>query len=113
VEIRNFELLRKIIKDDYTTFSGLMLERYFRLKLIESREFSAIGSWWERKRGAEANEIDIVALSADGRGALVAEVKRQRRNYEHREFMEKVEHIKTSVLSKYDVTTRLFTLEDM
>ena len=62
---------------------------------------------------SEANEIDIVALSTDGKSALVAEVKRQLRNYDHKAFMEKVDSIKTSILSKYNIETRLFTLDDM
>ena len=113
VEIRNFVLLRQIIESDYPTFSGLMLERYFRLKMIESHQYSAIGSWWERKKGKEANEIDIVGIRAEGKKALVAEVKRQRRNYDHKLFMEKVEHIKTAILSNYDIETCLWTMEDM
>ena len=80
---------------------------------MESHNYSDIGSWWERKKGKDANEIDIVALSIDGKRALVAEVKRQQRNYDHKAFMEKVECIRTSVLSKYDIVPRLFTLEDM
>lgn len=113
VEIKNFPLLREIIEKDYTTFSGAMLERYFRQKMMESHEYSAIGSWWERKRGREANEIDIVGIKADGKTALIAELKRQRRNYNHREFMGKVEHLKTCILSKYEIETRLWTMEDM
>ncbi|MDE6396443.1 MAG: DUF234 domain-containing protein, partial [Muribaculaceae bacterium] len=75
--------------------------------------YSDIGSWWERKKGKEANEIDIVALSIEGDTALVAEVKRQQRNYEHKAFMNKVEFIKTNILSKYKIEPRLFTLDDM
>lgn len=81
--------------------------------MMESHEYSDIGSWWERKKGKEANEIDIVALSIDRQTALVAKVKRKQRNYDHKLFMEKVECIKTSILSKYQIETRLFTLEDM
>lgn len=113
VEIKNFVLLRKIIDDDYTTFSGPMLERYFRLKMMESHRYSAIGSWWERKKGKEANEIDIIGVSAEGKKVLVAEVKRQRRNYDHKEFMAKVDCVRTRILSKYNIETRLLTLEDM
>lgn len=113
VEIRNFVLLRKIIKDDYTTFSGHMLEKYFRLKMMESNQYSAIGSWWERKKGKEANEIDIIGISAEGKKALVVEVKRQHRNYDHKEFIKKVECVKARILSKYKIEPRLFTLEDM
>ncbi|MDE5554309.1 MAG: DUF234 domain-containing protein, partial [Muribaculaceae bacterium] len=98
---------------DYPTYSGLAIEKWFRLKMKESHKESDIGSWWERKKGKEANEIDIVALSTDGKTAEVAEVKRQKRNYDHKAFMDKVENIKTSVLSNYKIETRLFTLEDM
>jgi AAA+ ATPase superfamily predicted ATPase len=113
VELNNFEHLRHIVKSDYQTFSGLALEKWFRLKMMESHQYADIGSWWERKRGKEANEIDIVAVSVDGKTALVAEVKRQQRNYDHKAFMEKVEKVKTSILSKYHIDTLLLTLEDM
>ena len=113
VEIRNFVLLRQIIENDYPAFSGMMLERWFRLKMMESYRYSDIGSWWERKKGKEANEIDIVGILAGGKKAVVAEVKRQKRNYDHKLFMAKVERIKAAVLSKYEIEPRLLTLEDM
>lgn len=113
VEMGNYEHLRKIILSDYPTYSGHMLEQYFRLKLAESHEYINIGSWWERKKGKEANEIDIVAICTDDRTAVVAEVKRQQRNYDHRLFMDKVEHIKTTLLTRYEIQTRLLTLDDM
>lgn len=81
--------------------------------MMESHQYSDIGSWWERKKGKEANEIDIVALTTDNNKAIVAEVKRLRRNYDHKLFMEKVEHIKKSILSNYNIETRLLTLENM
>lgn len=113
VELNNFEYLRHIITSNYPTFSGPALEKWFRLKMIESHQYSDIGSWWERKKGKEANEIDIVALATNGKTAVVAEVKRQQRNYDHKAFMEKVDILKTSILAKYEIETRLFTLEDM
>ncbi|MDE6551391.1 MAG: AAA family ATPase [Muribaculaceae bacterium] len=113
VELNNFEYLRQIILSDYPTFSGLTLEKWFCLKMMESHKYSDIGSWWERKKGKEANEIDIVALSINGKTALVAEVKCQQRNYDHKAFMEKVDCIKNSILSKYEIDTCLLTLEDM
>jgi len=98
---------------DYPTFSGFALEKWFRLKMMESHQYSDIGSWWERKKGKEANEIDIVALSIDGNNAIVAEVKRQQRNYNHKLFMEEVGCIKASILFKYKMETRMLTLGDM
>jgi len=46
---------------NYETFSGLILEKYFRAKLIESKQFSDIGNYWNRKG---ENEIDIIAVRA-------------------------------------------------
>lgn len=113
VELNNFEHLRQIVLADYPTFSGRALEKWFKLQLTESHRYTDVGAWWERKKGKEANEIDIVALSIDGKTAIVAEVKRQQRNYDHKAFMEKVDFLKTSVLDKYEVETRLFTIDDM
>ena len=81
--------------------------------MMESQEYVNIGSWWERKKGKEANEIDIVGIKTDDKTAVVVEVKRQRRNYDHKLFMEKVERIKSSLLLKYEVEIKLLTLEDM
>lgn len=113
IAIKNYTLLREIIEKDYTTYSGIMLERYFRLKMMESHEYSDIGSWWQRKKNKEANEIDIIGLLANKKVAVVAEVKRQKRNYDHKEFIRKTEYLKTSVLSGYEIIPRLLTLEDM
>ena len=43
---------------------------------------------------------------------MIAEVKRLRRNYDHKKFMEKIECVKTRILSKYKIEIRLLTLED-
>ena len=64
LEIRNFTGLATIIKKDYPTYSGLMLEEYFKQQMMESEKFQYIGSWWETK-GEEANEIDIVGVYLD------------------------------------------------
>ena len=107
------DLLAKIVNDEYPTYSGHLLEKYFRQKLGEEGDYREIGQWWEPRLGLEASEIDIVAIGLDKKSALVGEVKRQRRNYDHKLFMKKVETIKNKILGKYDISTRLFTLKDM
>lgn len=111
IEIKNFNGLRNIIKADYPTYSGIMLERYFKQKLAESFQFSEIGSWWEPKN--EQNEIDIVALKLKKNQALVAEVKRQKKNFKPDLFASKVERLKHKVLAKYTIEKRFLSLEDM
>lgn len=108
-------LMGSVFSMMYKVFEGYkepLFEKYFRLKMMESQQYSAIGSWWERKKGKETDEIDIIGLFAGDKKALIVEVKRLRRNYDHKEFMEKIECVKTRILSKYKIEIRLLTLED-
>ena len=113
IELDNYDDLCEVVMRDYPTYSGLMLEKYFRQQLTEGGGFREMGSWWEAKAGKEANEIDIVGIRTEGRSALVAEVKRNTRNYDHKSFMAKVEHLRAKLLSGYEIESRLFTLDDM
>ncbi len=113
IELDNYDDLREVVMRDYPTYSGLMLEKYFRQKLAEEGGFREIGSWWEAKSGKEANEIDIVGIRTEGKSALVAEVKRNVRNYDNKSFMAKIEHIRAKILSGYEIESRLYTIDDM
>ncbi|MFI3297818.1 MAG: ATP-binding protein [Rikenellaceae bacterium] len=111
IEIKNYAGLQQIIKLDYPTYSGTTLELYFKQQFAESFKYRDIGSWWEPK-GAQ-NEIDIVALKLAKNQAVIAEVKRQRRNFKPELLSSKVEYIKTKLLSKYQIESVCLTLEDM
>ena len=111
LEIKNFAGLQNIIKADYTTYSGRILERYFRTKLAESELYREIGSWWETK--GNFNEIDIVALSLQKNKALAVEIKRQKERFRPTAFAEKVERLKQVALPNYEIENRCLTLEDM
>ncbi len=113
IELDNYDDLREVVMRDYPTYSGLMLEKYFRQKLAEEGGFREMGSWWEAKSGKEANEIDIVGIRTEGKSALVAEVKRNARNYDNKSFMAKIEHIRAKILSGYEIESRLYTIDDM
>jgi AAA+ ATPase superfamily predicted ATPase len=75
IEIGNFDYVRNIVERDYETYSGLMLERYFRQKMIEVQRFSDIGNFWDRKG---ENEIDIIALNEMEKRLSFYEVKRNK-----------------------------------
>ena len=77
LEIENFESLKTIISRDYDTFSGLMLERYFKRVLIEKHQFTRIGNWWDRKG---ENEIDLIAENELDNTAVFFEIKRKAAN---------------------------------
>ena len=111
IEIKNFIGLQYIIKSDYPTYSGRMLEAYFKQQLAESFQYRAIGSWWEPKDNQ--NEIDIVALMLGKNQAVVAEVKRQKKNFKPELLAAKAEHLKRKLLPKYSVEMLCLSLEDM
>ena len=113
VEMSQFEVLEKVIAADYTTYSGKVLEAYFKQQFIESHQYRDMGSYWEAKKGKEQYEIDIVALRLEKNKAVAVEVKRQYKEFKPKEFGEKVQHLKDKVLPKYEIEQRCLTLEDM
>lgn len=111
IELGNYEGLSKLISDDYPTYSGKILELYFKQKLQESFEYRDIGSWWESK-GAQ-NEIDIVALALDNKKILLVEVKRQKKNFKPQLLESKIDVLKNKVLNKYDIYSTCLDISDM
>lgn len=111
IEIKNYIGLQGIVKSDYPTYSGKSLEMYFKQQFAETYQYRTIGSWWELKNGE--NEIDIVALKLEKNQAVVAEVKRQRKNFKPELLAAKVEHLRRKVLPKFEIETRCLSLEDM
>lgn len=111
IEIKNFKALESIIRSDYPTYSGIMLERYFKQQLAESLQYRDIGSWWELR--GNQDEIDIVALKLEKNQALVAEVKRQKKNFKPELLAKKTEHLKNKLLSNYQIDTLCLSLEEM
>jgi len=95
IELQNMPALEKIMTDDYATFSGIALERWFRQKMMESHRYKQIGGWW-RSRGTNARgnadefEIDIVAETLEGEVEAI-EVKRNASKYNPKRLREKVE----------------------
>ena len=83
------------------------------IEVTESKDFAEIGSWWQGKNNKEQHEIDIVGLYAEDKRALVAEVKRQAKNFKPELFAQKVEALRKKVLFNYEIESRLFTMEDM
>jgi len=113
IESQNLPLLAEVIKKDYPTYSGLTLEIYFRQKMMESFEFCNIGSWWEGKKSIDQNEIDIIAIYADNKRVLAAEVKRQQKNFKPELFETKVAAIHKKHLFNYEIETKCLSLSDM
>ena len=112
LEIENYDAVKTIIHRDYETFSGKMLERYFKRVLIESKAYTRIGSWWDRKG---ENEIDIVAENELDDEAVFIEVKRKEENFDADVLHEKVEIFirATGKFKEYTVSQKGFSMNDM
>ena len=112
LEIENYDAVKTIINRDYETFSGKMLERYFRHVLVESKEFTRIGSWWDRKG---ENEIDIVAENELNNEAIFIEVKRKEENFDAEVLNEKVNVFTraTGKFKDYAVSQKGLLMTDM
>ena len=103
----------KIIMDrDYTTYTGKVLERYFKEKMIESELYTNISSWWDRKG---ENEIDIIAADEIEQTVCFYEVKRQAKDVVIGIVKEKAEHFfqVTGKLKKYNIEYKGLSMENM
>ena len=109
VEIGNLAYLKEIIKRDYNTYSGILLEKYFTKKMIEEGNLSAIGSYWEK---GNQNEIAIIGLNDLEKSAIIAEVKRKKDNISLPKLMEKSKSLEKT-LASYHIQYIALSMDDM
>jgi hypothetical protein len=91
------------------TYSGQILERYFRAKISAEENLSQIGSYWET---GNQNEIDIVAINEYEKTAIIAEVKRQAKNINLNILRKKAENLVAN-LKGYTIDFRGLSIDDM
>lgn len=72
VEIGNLDYVRAKVDADYTTFSGWILERYFRQLYRETGLYNLVTNYWEKDG---RNEIDLIAVNEADREIVIGEVK--------------------------------------
>lgn len=111
IEIGNTKALAQIIKNDYPIYSGLILERWFRQRMMESFSYVNIGGWWLPKQ-SELFEIDIVAVTMEG-DVEAYEVKRQRKKFSPVLLESKVKEMQKHLFKGKEIKTACLTLEDM
>lgn len=75
VEIGNLNYVREKVGADYDTFSGWILERYFRQLYRETGLYNIVTNYWEKDG---RNEIDLVAVNEADREIVIGEVKRNK-----------------------------------
>lgn len=86
VESGSMELLKQLFLRDYPTFSGTMLERYFRQKAKESGKYTNIGNYWDRKG---EHELDIILVNELDETIEIGEIKRQSKNVNYLHLQDK------------------------
>lgn len=109
VEIGNLDYVRQIVERDYETYSGYVLEKYFRQLLAESKSYSNVQSYWDRKG---ENEIDIIAVNDFEKRLLIGEVKRNKERINLHILENKAVDI-VKRYTDYQVEYRDFSLEDL
>jgi AAA+ ATPase superfamily predicted ATPase len=112
VEVGGYEQLKGIVVRDYPTFSGKILERYFRALYIERMRFTRIGGYWDRKG---ENEIDMIALNELDKTAEIVEIKRNAANINRDKLNEKGIHFMkaTGELNAYKIAYKGLSMNDM
>lgn len=108
VETGNFGYLRQVIERDYATWSGRLLERFFRDLLAATGRFNRIGSYWER---GNHNEIDLVAVNDLEKHLLIAEIKRNKARISLTQLQTKAARL-IAHYQDYQVEYRALGLED-
>ena len=102
---------------DYTTFSGIALERWFRQRMMESHRYKLIGGWWQgggtnAKGNSDDFEIDIVAETVEG-VVEAYEVKRNPQRYNPVRLREKVEVMQRRLYRGREVKMCGVSMEEM
>ena len=110
VEIGNFDYLKNIAKNDFSTYSGKILEKYFTEKMILTNQFSEIGVYWEQNNN---NEIDIVAVNEIEKKAVIAEVKLNKSKISMNILHLKAVKLVENNLQNYDIDYQALSLENM
>ena len=112
IEIAQYNELKRIIERDYATFSGRMLERYFRDLFIENGGFTQIGSYWDR---TGENDIDLVAVNELDQTAQIIEIKRNEKHIRYNALKEKAKNMigKTGRIGNYEIEYRGLDMNNM
>lgn len=55
IEVGANKKLKMMLDRDYTTYTGRVLEKYFKAKIMEKEQYTRIASWWDRKGELSCN----------------------------------------------------------
>lgn len=112
IEIGGFKELKEIIERDYFTFSGKILERYFKTRFMEEGNITKIGGYWDKKG---QSEIDLVVINELEKKSIFIEIKRKAENINIERLFEKSVLFRkaTGELEDYNIEYKGLSLSDM
>ena len=135
IEANAYGKLAEIVARDYETYTGKVLERWFKEVMRESEQYTHIDSWWDRRGENKINcvdfrrdsakrastmalaapKIDIIAADDLEKRVTFYEVKRQRDELDMKVLEEKVQRFKeaTGEYGKYETGIAGLCMEDM
>ena len=91
VEMGNLEWIREKVLADYESYSGLILERFFRQSYAEMGQYNLVTNYWKKKDGKD--EIDLIAVNEANRELILGEIKRNPNKIKLAEVQEKAQGI--------------------
>lgn len=109
IEIGNSDYVRNKIAADYETYSGFILERYFRQTYKESGLYNIVSNYWNR---SGKDEIDLIAVNQNDKQIVIAECKRNRQRID----LETLKENSATIMDahkKWDVQFIGLSLDDM
>ena len=109
IEIGNSDYVRNKIAADYETYSGFILERYFRQTYKESGLYNIVSNYWNR---SGKDEIDLIAVNQNDKQIVIAECKRNRQRIDLETLKENSATI-VDAHKKWDVQFIGLSLDDM
>jgi len=109
IEIGNYDYVKSIVKRDWSSYSGRFLEKYFIEQFKLSKNFSVIGTYWER---GNKNEIDIVAINSLEKQLVFAEVKRNKNKIKLNELERKSQKL-INKFKGYHISYKALSIDDM
>ncbi len=109
IETGNFEYVKEVIKRDYSTYCGKLLEYFYHDLFAESNKYNLIGCYWEN---GNVNEIDLVAMNDMKKEVLVAEIKLNKRKINLNELKEKAKRL-VADYPKYKFQWLSLSLDDI
>ncbi|MFW6275644.1 MAG: DUF234 domain-containing protein, partial [bacterium] len=109
IEIDNLQYVKEKVLADYETYSGKVLERFFTESIMQEKQYSMIGSYWERNN---QNEIDIVVIDENEKQVKCYEVKRNPEKISLSKLKEKSKRLREK-FQHYTMTHSALSLNDM